>query len=68
MVGESGSENSGSEEIETYGGDSGSEDDEEEVFWFICSGLEGGMNVRAIFKTGEGCVVLVIEGGISEVV
>ena len=54
MVGESGSEYSGSEEIETYGGDSGSEEDEEEVLWWVCSGLEGGMNVRAIFKTGVG--------------
>ena len=30
MVGESGSENSGSEERETYEGDSGAEDDEDE--------------------------------------
>ena len=68
MVGESGSENSGSEERETYGGDSGAEDDEDEVLWWVCLGSEGGMKVRATFRTGEGWEVLVVEGGISEVV
>ncbi|XP_050918385.1 secreted RxLR effector protein 161-like [Lathyrus oleraceus] len=43
MVGDSGSENAGSEETETYGGDSGSEDDEDEVLWWVCAGLEGGL-------------------------
>ena len=35
---------------------------------WVCVGSDGGMKVRAIFSIGKGWEVLMVEGGISEVV